>query len=202
MSTFMQMGHDTRNLVGEKDLHGFAGIILSPVNRDPADLTGDVPEFRDRGDFEIALDPQLYVPRSDRGSLPKYSYFPADIDSSDLASSRWWEGIAEKLAQYSTDLGIDTLASPAVLPRTWDDEYFALCVEVGDYLDARLSDNQVALLTIVVDLATLGSPGAVLRIASIASRTQCTGCYLVFVCSQEPRRRFGIHKAWQAQCTL
>ncbi len=35
MSAYLQMGHDTENLVGEADLEEFRGIILSPVNREP-----------------------------------------------------------------------------------------------------------------------------------------------------------------------
>ncbi len=31
MSAYLQMGHDTENLVGEADLEEFRGIILSPV---------------------------------------------------------------------------------------------------------------------------------------------------------------------------
>jgi len=184
----MQMGHNTQNLVGERDLHGFSGLVLSPVNRKPAELAADIPEFRNRGDFEIALDPQLYVPRSDRGSLPEHSYFPADIDSSDLTASRWWQALVERIAEYANDLEINTVASPAILPRTWDDDYFALSVDVGNRLDGQLSDTQTALQTVVIDLATLGDSDAVLRAASIASGTKCPGCYIVFVCPQEPRR--------------
>jgi len=188
MSSYMQMGHDTQNLVGERDLDGFAGIVLSPVNRDPSDLSDDVPVFRDRGDFQIALDPQLYVPRSNRGALAKHSYFPRDIDTSDLSSIPWWRALVEKLAEYAKELEIDTIASPAVLPRTWDDEYYALSVDVGSSLQEQLPGGQTALQTAVLDLATLGDSNAVLRAASIVSGTKCPGCYVVFVCSQEPRR--------------
>jgi hypothetical protein len=188
MSTVMQMGHDTRNLVGEEDLHGFTGIVLSPVNRGSEDLATDVPVFKDRGDFKITLDPQLYVPRSDRGFLPEYTYFPADIDSSDLTSASWWHALVQELAEYSERLGVDTLASPAVLPRSWDDEYYALCLQVANDLAGLLHEKQDVLQTVVVDLATLGNPETALRIASIVSGTRCAGCYLVIVCSEEPRR--------------
>ncbi len=189
----MQMGHDTQNLVGERDLHGFAGLVLSPVNRDPTELAADIPEFRSRGGFEIALDPQLYVPRSDRGALPKHSYFPDDIDSSDLSSSHWWQTLVESIADYARNLAIDTIASPAVLPRTWDDGYFALSVDVGNRLQDQLPEEQMALQTVVIDLATLGHRDSVLRAASITSGTRCPGYYVVFVCPQEPRRE--IHDA-------
>ena len=45
MPAFMQMGHDTENLVGEEGLEKFAGIVLSPVNRFPADLVKNIPIF-------------------------------------------------------------------------------------------------------------------------------------------------------------
>ena len=188
MSSYMQMGHDTQNLVGERDLEGFAGIVLSPANRDPSDLSNDIPRFRDSGDFEIALDPQLYVPRSNRGSLPKHSYFPSDIDTSDLSSISWWQALVKKLAEYAKGLKIDTIASPAVLPRTWDDEYYAFSVDVGNHLQEQLPGGRTALQTAILDLATLGESDSVLRAASIVSGTKCPGCYVVIVCSQEPRR--------------
>lgn len=188
MSTFMQMGHDTQNLVGEEDLHGFTGIILSPVNRSPEELVTDVSDFKDRGDFKIILDPQLYMPRSSRGCLPKHTYFSTDIDSSDLTSLSWWSALGQRLAEYSEHIGVDTLASPAILPRSWNDGYYALCVRVANDLADVLHGKQDVLQTVVVDLSTLDDPEMVLRIASIASQTRCTGSYLVIVCSEEPRR--------------
>ena len=35
MTAYLQMGHNTENLIGEEDLEEFEGIILSPVNREP-----------------------------------------------------------------------------------------------------------------------------------------------------------------------
>lgn len=37
MPAFMQMGHDTENLIGEDGLD-FSGIVLSPLNRVPAEF--------------------------------------------------------------------------------------------------------------------------------------------------------------------
>ena len=48
MSAYLQMGHDTENLVGEADLEEFQGLILSPVNREPDKLRENVLVFRTR----------------------------------------------------------------------------------------------------------------------------------------------------------
>jgi hypothetical protein len=61
MSAYMQMGHDTENLVGEQDLDEFVGIVLSPVNRDAPTLAENIQIFRARGHYDIVLDPQLYI---------------------------------------------------------------------------------------------------------------------------------------------
>ena len=42
MACYFQMGHDTENLVGEEDLDLYAGIILSPVNRNPRELAANI----------------------------------------------------------------------------------------------------------------------------------------------------------------
>ena len=188
MGAFMQMGHDTKNLVGEKDLLGFDGIVMSPVNREPADLEQDMLEFRGRGDYHIVLDPQLYVPQSERGYLSKYSYFPSDFDSADLTSKKWWQSQTKQLGTYSMKLGVDSVASPAILPRSWSDEYFTFCVAKANFLEEQLRGKQKVWQTLVVELGALGSMDNVFRIASIISQTKCSAYYLVIVCSGEPRR--------------
>ena len=117
MTAYLQMGHDTENLVAETDLDEFRGIVLSPVNRDSETLAQNIQNFRSRGQFDIVFDPQLYIPTSDRGCLPQQPYFPSDLDTADLSSDAWWTDIAKKLTSCVTNLGVDAVASPVVLPR-------------------------------------------------------------------------------------
>jgi hypothetical protein len=188
MSSYMQMGHDTQNLVGEDSLEGFAGIVLSPVNRAPTQLAGDVPAFRERGSYDILLDPQLYMPRSDRGHLAEHPYYPKDFDSADQSALSWWDGISKLLADYARRLGVDATVSPAFLPRVWSDDYYSLSVDIASSLCAAAGGACDILQTVIVDLALLGEPDAALRIASIASKTSASGFYVIVECSQEPRR--------------
>ena len=76
MATYLQMGHDSENLVGVPGLEGFAGLILSPVNRSEAELAKHILEFRKKENFDVVLDAQLYCPMSERGQLPYHRYFP------------------------------------------------------------------------------------------------------------------------------
>jgi hypothetical protein len=39
MAAYLQMGHDSENLVGVTGLEGFTGLVLSPVNRSEAQLS-------------------------------------------------------------------------------------------------------------------------------------------------------------------
>jgi hypothetical protein len=59
MSAFLQMGHDSMNLIGEDELDSFEGIILSPVNEESYSLSQSVKSIRQRGSYEVVFDPQL-----------------------------------------------------------------------------------------------------------------------------------------------
>ena len=114
MTAYLQMGHDTENLVGETDLEEFRGIILSPVNRPPDKLRENVPVFRQKGDYDIILDPQLYVPRAQRENLNQQPYFPAAFDTWDFSSPQGWTSVVNDLAHFANDLAIDGVASPVI----------------------------------------------------------------------------------------
>src|SRR6266851_3833129 len=147
MTAYLQMGHDTENLVAETDLDEFRGIVLSPVNRDSETLGQNIQTFRSKGHFDIVFDPQLYIPTSDRGCLPQQPYFPADLDTADLSSDAWWGDIAAKLASCVSILGVDAVASPVVLPRAWNDDYFARCADTSKKLGEELAESQIRPLT-------------------------------------------------------
>jgi hypothetical protein len=189
MSAYLQMGHDTENLVGETDLDEFTGIVLSPVNRDSPTLTQNVATFRGKGQYDIVFDPQLYLPTSDRGYLPEQPYFPTDIDTADLTSDSWWTEIVDKLVPCVTALQVDAVTSPVVLPRAWSDDYFAHCAETSDKLAAALITSSIrSLTTVMVNFNEMGEKDRALRIASIVSEANSAGYYLVIVSDIEPRR--------------
>lgn len=189
MPAYFQMGHHAENLVGEKDLTEFKGIVLSPVNRDPSTLEADVSGFRDNGEYDIVLDPQLYFPDSERGYLPEQPYFPADLDSADLSSEAWWNDVGGRLAEFAKKLEVNAVASPVVLPKTWTDEYFANCADISRAMSKELADSDIRVMTtVMVNIAQLTQRDAPLRVASILSESEPQGYYLVLMTDVDPRR--------------
>jgi|ERR1022692_2872832 hypothetical protein len=189
MSAYHQMGHDSENLIWEDGLAGFKGAILSPVNYDQNKIAGQIAWASQQPAFETVFDPQLYVPNSDRGCLRYWSYFPTDVDTADRSSDAWWSGIVDSLVQVCSVLGPSSVCSPAILPSTYQDEYFARMVAVGDMLSSGLSGTRLRpFQTAVVGLPDLATPSRAMAIASILSRSKSDCIYLVLVGLTEPRR--------------
>lgn len=185
------MGHDTENLVGERDLEEFKGIILSPVNRRPWELSSNVNKFRRIGEFDIIIDPQLYFPRARRKHLGEYQYFPSDLDTADISSTEWWNRIIKEIAKFAEELGVNAICSPVMYPNIWNDDYFAHCVAISQLLSRRLEESDIRVLTTaLIDINYLSDDDAIMRTASILSSRDCAGYYIVFESDVEPRREF------------
>lgn len=187
MSSYLQMGSNTENLVGEVDLEEFQGIILSPVNRDPSKLRENVPVFRGRGSYDIIFDPQLYYPRGQRENLVQQPYFPGDFDTADFSVIAGWGTVINELANFAVDLGVDAVASPVIMPRRWSDEFYDICVECSNVLSQAFDSGRV-LTTCIVSLSDLDSITRVRKIASILTRYDTGGFYVVIETDIEPRR--------------
>lgn len=189
MSSYFQMGHNTENLVGEKDLDEFQGIILSPLNREPKELERHVYGFRHKGKYDIVLDSQLYFPKSDRQTLKQHPYFPSDFDTADHASMSWWNRIVDPLCGLSEKLRVNAVSSPVVLPKIFRPDYFSICAEVSQKLFDKLIGTGInSLTTVLIDLNTLTKQDLVLEAASILSEADTSGYYIVLVSDIEPRR--------------
>lgn len=186
MSAYIQMGHDTQNLVGEKDLN-FSGIILSPVNRPPEKLIDDFKSFKNkRADYEIILDPQLYIPKSNRGALSRHPYFPSDMDTADPASLKWWTNTCDQILKYARDMGVKSIISPVLFPKIWDVEYFGMSSQITDYMCANATEKIYA--TVLVNMADLTSEKKMMQILSIATTPSTNNFYILFVNNIDPRR--------------
>lgn len=189
MGAYHQMGHDSENLLREPALAGYRGAILSPVNYSLSDVHAQVEEFASRPDFELIFDPQLYVPTSERGCLRQWPYFPADVDTADLHSEQWWGALLDDLSKTASELGQVNVCSPAILPKSYSDEYFLSLVRAGEMLRERLRSPSLRVIqTVVASLAELTVEGSAMRIASILSQSGIDRIYLVLVGSTEPRR--------------
>ncbi len=189
MSAYHQMGHDSENLLWTEQLAQYRGAILSPVNYDQGKVAAQIEWARARNGFETIFDPQLYVPNSERGCLREWNYFPNDVDTADLTSDAWWDGILNSLIDVCAAVRPDAVCSPAVLPSAYPDEYFARIVSVGDQVCIRLSGTGLKpIQTAVVGMPELSVAGRPMAIASILSRSRANRIYLVLVSQIEPRR--------------
>ncbi|MHA1279694.1 MAG: hypothetical protein ACTSQ8_21025 [Candidatus Helarchaeota archaeon] len=188
MTAYLQMGHNTENLVGEEDLEEFEGIILSPVNREPDKLSEDIPIFRERGDFDIILDPQLYYPRGERENLTLQPYFPAVFDTADFSAPEGWNGVIDNLVAFSAELGIDAVISPVLMPRRFSVDFYDTCTEVSHNLYNRIPSDIDTFTTCLVSLSELENGDHVKQIASILTRHDTDGFYIVVHTDIEPRR--------------
>lgn len=194
MSSLLQMGHHSENLVGETDLEFFDGLILSPVNRTKNDFNSDISTFKGHGDFKIFFDTQLYFPRSQRGQLNTHSYFPQDIETADLSSKKWWIGLNNNVLNYLSDLDIDVVISPAFRPKKYTFDYFDLTVQVANDLYLKSGDGLHTFCSVIVDPSFFERDSDVLQLGSILSRFEGEGFYLIFDTDVEPRRELSDEK--------
>jgi hypothetical protein len=189
MPAFHQMGNDSENLLAEPELSRYQGCVLSPVNDDKAKIAAQLARLRERAGFRTIFDPQLYMPRSNQGCLRDWDYFPKDVDTADLTSGAWWDSLNEAIARSVAELKPQAVCSPAVIPKTFPDEYFAQLVRSAAVLREKLSRTGVTTMqTVVTSLADLATPGRAMKIASIMSDAETDECFLVFVGDTEPRR--------------
>lgn len=188
MPAFHQVGHNSETLVFEDGLTRFGGAILSPLNYGPSALAAQIQRLKGREDFVTVLDPHLYRPQSERLCLPEWDYYPKDVDTADF-NEKWWASIVDEVAKTAVNLGPTAVASPAIVPKTFPDDFFVHLIENGNRLERALSGTSVRpIQTVVVSLADLSTPRRAMAIASIISRSRIPECLLVFVGNIEPRR--------------
>ncbi len=190
MSAYHQMGHHSENLLSDKHLNHFSGAILSPVNYNEQETVVQVSSGVENGrQFDWVFDPQLYYPKSERGKLQEWSYFPNDVDTVDLTASSWWEHLLEEYVNTCLRLPITSACSPAIAPRVFSNQYYVQMTELGTIFAKALRDTDVSpLQTVLVSLADLSVSTRALEVASIISRTSAERIYLVIVSDTEPRR--------------
>lgn len=192
MSSYHQMGHHSNNLIDLPAMSTFAGAIFSPINSREEEVAEQVRiSHESRGNFECLLDPQLYVPSTERGKLKEWSYYPKDVDSADLNSGAWWTDLNAKLAAAAKKLQADAVCSPAVIPKVFDDRYYARMIQTGSELSKHFQGSgrrTKVLQTALVSLPELTEANRSLELASMISGTAAERVYLIFVGTTEPRR--------------
>ena len=188
MSVYHQMGHDSQNLLLEDNLKCYRGALLSPVNDTEEKVKAQIDQHGS-DNFEMIFDPQLYYPLSERGNLPQWSYFPADVDTADQSSLAWWKILLTDIVECVKRLKPHAICSPAVVPRIYSDDYYELNREIADDLKNRLSKEGVDVLhSVLVSMRELSEADRTAEIASIVTRGNADRLFLVFVSEVEPRR--------------
>jgi len=182
------MGHHSNNLIDLPDMSIYAGAIFSPINCTQSEATEQIAQVAgEKPDFEVVFDPQLYVPATSRGKLRKWPYFPRDFDTSDPTSEAWWAELNSKLAGACKKIKVDSVCSPAIIPRVFDDKYYSNAVAVSNGLLNLLGEQEV-LQTVLASLTDLSREGRAMELASIVSATEADRIFLVFVGTTFPRR--------------
>jgi hypothetical protein len=188
MPAFHQIGHDSENLLFENGLERFAGAILSPLNYNPDEVTTQLTKLKEREGFTTIFDPHLYRPQSERMRLPEWDYYPKDVGTADITQA-WWAGIIDKLAETALKLGPTAVASPAIVPKTFPDQFYLDLIENGDRLGKALRGTNVSpMQTAIVSLVELTNVKRVMEIASIVSKSRIGQVLLILVSNTEPRR--------------
>jgi hypothetical protein len=188
MSAFHQIGHNSENLIFDEGLARLGGAILSPLNYGPADVADQIARLKDRANFVTIFDPHLYRPQSERMRLPEWDYYPKDVETADI-NEKWWESIVGKVAKTAIELGVSAVSSPAIVPKTFPDDFFLQLIDNGNRLERELRGCTVRpMQTVVVNMADLSVPARAMTIASIISRSRISDCMLVLVNNIEPRR--------------
>lgn len=189
MTVYHQMGHDSRNLLYVSELAGYNGAILSPVNYDEDETQAIVASYDNNQGFEFIFDPQLYYPRTQRGVLRNWSYFPSDVDTVDYSSIPWWESVCDSLAATVDRLRPAAICSPVVAPRSYDNDYFNLMSQVTHTLMNKTGSLGIDVIqTILVNLSDLANYDYTMTIASILTRAPTKRAYLVIRNDTDPRR--------------
>lgn len=189
MGTFLQLGHESWNLAENPEAGPFNGIVLSPVNDSQVEAATRIERLESRDDLEIILDPQLYYPRSRRGSLAQWSYWSSDFETADHGNIGWWGQRAQDVANSCREINGDSFCTPAFSTRAYSDDYYRFIVDIGDSVLPFARDIGVgALLTCIVKLADLEDATRALQIASVVSRTRCDRIYLTFLCGEDANR--------------
>jgi hypothetical protein len=189
MPVLHQMGNDSENLLSEAGLSRYQGCVLSPVNYDKTKVAGQLAQLKEKHGFRTVFDPQLYMPRSNQGFLRDWDYFPKDVDTADLSSADWWDALTDAVATTAAELKSNAVCSPAMIPKSFPDEYFLQLIRSGRALRQKLKGSDVTpMQTVVASLSDLATPGRAMKIASIISGGEIDECFVVFIGDIDPRR--------------
>ncbi len=190
MGAFLQMGHNSRTLLAEQHLvPKYAGIVTSPVNDTPLALTKVCSGLPD-GALAI-FDPQLYDPRTEKGTLKEWGYF-AGLSNSYTTSTfgpEQWAALGAQIARECGAVGHAAVCSPTIAPKVITDDFLRASVDAANELHKTLAGKRIeAIQTAFVTAADLAMADRPETVASILTGTECERVYVVVEWTIEPRR--------------
>jgi hypothetical protein len=116
-------------------------------------------------------------------------YFPSEFDSIDFSTPAGWNSVIDRLAEFAEELGVNSVASPVIIPRRWTDDFYEVAVETSHSLTERLGGSTTkALTTCLVSLNDMENERRAMQIGSILTRHDTAGFYIVLDSDVEPRR--------------
>jgi len=187
---FHQMADKSQNLLDDEHLSEYVGAVISPVNYTEEETRVYMERLRMRsgGSFSFVLDPQLYFPGSEEGQLPGWRFFPSQFRSGDYTSVNYWSDIAKNVATVGKDLRAQYVASPAVVPKVYDNAYFELMTTVATSFANHADDRFEPMQSLIVSTRDLAvAPERAMIVASIVGATTCKWLYLMLDTEVRPR---------------
>lgn len=192
MAAYLQLGDKSWNLLSENDIGNYVGAIINPINDSPNVVADRIAELgQRRAELELILDPHLYNPSVMRGKLPAWSYYPADFETANRGDLAWWRQCSERLVQSARVLGLDAVCSPAVLAKSFNNDYYDFLATVAEYSrNLAVNHGLGHLTTVIVKLDDMTNPDRAYEIASILTRQGVDRIYLLILSELQPRVPF------------
>lgn len=191
MANYLQLGHESWNLIDDPGVGTFAGVVLSPVNDSPDEIIARLRKVREtQPHLDVILDSQLYNPATQKGQLPRWGYYSTDFETADRSDSQWWKRRMPEVISEAQRVGATTICSPAPIEYRGTDDYFRFVVELAD--DACSAAQNAGLdcaLTAIVPLDSLQEARRALELASILSASSCERIYLNFLAPDRVQQR-------------
>lgn len=183
MSNYLQLGHESWNLVDDPNIGPFSGVVLSPVNDAPEEVMARLVQAKkSQPNLDVILDPQLYNPATQRGQLPKWGYYGDDFETADRTDVAWWKSKVPEIVSDGTKVGATVICSPAPIDYRCSDEYLKLVVDAADETKTQATASGMdCALTAIVPLEALVDAKRGMEIASILSGSRCDRIYLNFL---------------------
>lgn len=186
MESYLQLGWASDNLLEESSALGFSGAIISPVDLEQSKVESRIKACSSLG-LDFVLDPQLFIPADPVRSLSEWSFWPDVFKTQDSSDIKSWHQLADQVLECADSIGCNTIASPAILPKVFDDEYYSFFASVDKHARDSAPDGISVLQTVIVEADRLVDESNVYKIASLVSAHRADGYYLIFLDPQQPR---------------